>query len=92
MHIELHYILSQDGEFIAAESVLNKIWDKAIRIENHKCLYQMPIEQFFCIILCIWEDIYCMGDVAFGRLLILWILERKAIYDKYEIEIILSTV
>ena len=92
MHIELHYTLSQDGELVAAESVLNKIWDEAIRTENHKYLYQMPIEQFFLYHLVHMGRHLLHGGCGIRPFIDLWILERKAIYDKYELETIFSNV
>lgn len=91
-HIELHYTLSQDGEFANADAILNEIWNNAFLIENSKCLYQLPAEQFILYHLVHMGRHLLHGGCGVRPFIDLWLLENKMRYNESKLKgILLNT-
>ena len=89
IHIELHYTLSQDGEFVNADAILNDIWHDAFLTENGKYSYQLPAEQFILYHLVHMGRHLLHGGCGVRPFIDLWLLERKMSYNESKLKAIL---
>ena len=89
IHIELHYTLSQDGEFANADAILNDIWHNVFLTENSKCSYQLPAEQFILYHLVHMGRHLLHGGCGVRPFIDLWLLESKMSYNESKLRAIL---
>ena len=89
IHIELHYTLSQDGEFANADAILNDIWQNAFSTENGKYSYQLPAEHFILYHLVHMGRHLLHGGCGVRPFIDLWLLENKMPYNESKLKAIL---
>lgn len=90
VHIELHYTLSQDGEFSNTDELLNGIWDNVVPIEKHRFSYHMSSEMFFVYHLVHMGRHLLHGGCGIRPFIDLWLLEKQMSYDKDKLQAMLS--
>ena len=89
IHIELHYTLSQDGEFANADAILNDVWYNAFPTENSIYSYQLPAEQFILYHLVHMGRHLLHGGCGVRPFIDLWLLENKMPYNESKLKAIL---
>ncbi len=90
VHIELHYSLSQDGEFSAADPVLDRIWSEAIPEYGHSYHCKMPAETFLLYHLVHMGRHLLHGGCGIRPFVDLWLLENKMSYDREKLRSMLE--
>ena len=91
VHLELHYMLTQENKNLAADQILKSVWDYAIPKEEGSYCYVMENEMFMFYHIAHMAKHFMHGGCGIRSFIDLWLLRKKMMIDVEKFETMLNT-